>query len=84
MLNHLSVRPYAHLSVRVRPSVGPLVPPEPLCLVGKDKDSEGLIHAYGIVINLKMVGQKCLSANLYVWQSICLSLESVAHASFQD
>ena len=50
----------------------------------KTKIARDLGHAYGIVINLKMVGQKCLSANLYVWQSICLSLKSVAHASFQD
>ena len=50
----------------------------------KTKIANDLGHAYGLVINLKMVGQKCLSANLYVWQSICLSLKSAAHASFQD
>ena len=31
-----------------------------------------------------MIGQEYLSANLYVCQSICLSLKSAAHASYHD
>ena len=42
-----------------------------------------LCRAYGVVINLEMVGQECLSAILYVCQSICLSLKTAAHASLR-
>ena len=72
------------ICLSVYPSVSPLVPPYHFTWRVKTKITSDYRHAYGVVINPKMVSQESLSANLYVCQSICLSLKSAAHASYHD
>ena len=70
MPRHLSVHSSAHLSVwpSLRLSIGS--PYNHFAWRIKKKIACDLCRAYGVVINLEIVGQECLSANLYVCQSI--------------
>ena len=89
-----STKGYAHSSVcpsfclslspSVCPSIHPSVhwsPYNHFAWQVKKMIASDLCSAYGVVINLEMVGQECLSAYLYACQSICLSLKTAAHAS---
>ena len=80
MPRHLSVHSSAHLSVwpSIRLSIGS--PYNHFAWRIKKKIASDLCLAHGVVINLEMVGQECLSANLYVCQSIGLSLNTMVWA----
>ena len=72
------------ISLSVYPSVSSLVPPYHFTWRVETKIASDFCRAYGIVINPKMVSQESLSANLYVCQSISLSIKTAAHASYHD